>query len=77
MTDDLMSRIINVDAFIHLMEFAVGHCGDLSMEPVLLLLNGCPNLTMVGHLNSLSGIPKEDVLALKKFVQIQNLSFAL
>jgi hypothetical protein len=51
-TDALISRIIRVGGFRRLMEFLVEHCGDLSMESVLLLLNSCTNLTMIGHLNS-------------------------
>jgi hypothetical protein len=76
-TDDVISRIIRVGGFRHLTEFAVAHCGDLSMESVVLLLNSCPNLTMIGHLKSWSGIPKEEVSAFKKFVQTHNMSLVV
>jgi hypothetical protein len=76
-TDDVISRIIRFGSFRHLTEFAVAHCGDLSMESVVLLLNSCPNLSMIGHLTSWSDISKEEMLAFKKFVQTHNMSLVV
>jgi hypothetical protein len=76
-TDAVISRIISVGGFSHLKTFLGTNCGYMSMESVVFLLKSCANLTMVGHLSTWSGIPKEDVLALKKFVQTHNMSLAV
>jgi hypothetical protein len=76
-TDAVISRIISVGGFRRLKEFTVEYCGDLSMESVILLLNSCPNLTMIGYLKRWSGIPKEDILAFRNFVQTHNMSLAV
>jgi hypothetical protein len=74
MTETLITRIIRVDGFRNLNEFVAEQCGDLSLDAVALLKEGCPSLNFIGNLSSWPGISEEQLDNYLEFVKVHNLS---
>jgi hypothetical protein len=73
-TNASVSQIVTAGGFINLTELVVDHCGNLSMETALLLMDSCPNLTKFGNINSWPGVSNEELATLVNFFRHNNLS---
>jgi hypothetical protein len=77
MTDALIARIIMIGGLRNLNEFVAELCGDLSLKTAILLLDNCPSLVLIGHLNRWPRISRENLENFLDFVKTHNLSLVV
>jgi hypothetical protein len=68
MDDSLIREIVTAGGFTHLTKFVVHKCGYMSIDTAWLLVQSCPNLTVLGNICSWSGMRTDDVDKFLNFV---------
>jgi hypothetical protein len=77
MTDASIARILMIGGLRNLNEFVAELCGDLSLKTAFLLLDNCPSLALIGHLNRWPRISRENLENFLDFVKRHNLSLVV
>ncbi|XP_021931640.1 uncharacterized protein LOC110835594 [Zootermopsis nevadensis] len=75
--DDTVSEILNAGGFKKLSCILLGFCGPLTLQTANLLITRCDDLSVIGNLNTWSGVSEEDKSALFDFVNRNNLELTV
>jgi hypothetical protein len=75
--DVAVSEILNAGGFRKLSESVFSDCGPLCLETAMLMIKQCDNLSVLGNLNTWSGVTDDDKKLLFDCVKTNNLALTV